>query len=206
MINSKVKFSSSTSKVSIWYKYVSPLELGPGKVYALNKGSEVIDGASLTELIDNVNVWESNNSPSLTVTSMFTSPKKLLDGINSKLLPSIDKVPDLEFVRDLLLSNSAVKVKSSPSISFANNSRLSISSSFIFWFSIVINSGASFPGKIFIEVCLVVVNNPSETVTNIMLDPDWFSFGIKVKVLSWLELPSTGSTEIDSNSEELLFK
>ena len=156
--------------------------------------------------MDNVNIWESNNSPSLTVTSMLTSPKKLFVGINSKLLPSIDKVPDLKFVRDLLFSNSAVKVKSSPSISFANNSRLSISSSLIFWFSIAINSGASFPGKIFIEVCLVVVNNPSETVTNIILDPDWFSLGIKVKVLSWLELPSTGSTEIDSNNEELLFK
>ena len=180
--------------------------LGPGNVYALNKGSEVIVGASLTELMDNVNVWESNNSPSLTVTSMLNSPKKLFVGINSKLLPSIDKVPDLEFVRDLLLSNSAVKVKSSPSISLANNSILNISSSFIYWFSIWDKTGASLPGKIFIEVCLVVVNNPSETVTNIILDPDWFSFGIKVKILSSLESPSTGSTEIDSNNEELLFK
>ena len=149
-------------------------------------------------------VCESDNSPSLTDTLISISPKKFWDGINSNTLFALTvTLPDL-FDRAELIS--AEKDKSSPSTSVANNSNSNVLSSSLIWLEIETNSGASLAGVTVIDVCFVVVNKPSLTVTKIVLLPDWSAFGIIVNVLISSELPSAGSTVIDSNKAELLFK
>ena len=134
------------------------------------------------------------------------SPKKSWDGINSKILSTTVTLPERCPLLNLFELILAANVKSSPSTSLANSSKLNILSSSLFWLEIEINSGASFSGLILIEVCFVVVNKPSLTVINITLLPDWFSFGVNVNVLTSSLLPLIGSTVIDSNKEELLLR
>ena len=149
---------------------------------------------------------ESDNSPSLTDIFISTSPKKSWDGMNSNILLSTVTLPDLLPLFILFELILAENVKSSPSTSLANNSKLNILSSSLFWSEIKTNWGASLAGSTLIEVCLVVVNRPSLTVTNITLLPDWFSFGINVNVRTSSLFPITGSTVIDSNKAELLLR
>ena len=81
----------------------------------------MISGPSLIGKTVNVNVWVSEYSPSLTETSISIEPKKLSDGINVKILSSTDNEPD-RFDNVLLVIIFPEYVKSSLSISFANNS------------------------------------------------------------------------------------
>ena len=106
-------------------------------------------------------ICESDNSPSSTDTFISTFPKKSWDGMNSKILLSTVTLPDLLPLFDLFELILAENVKSSPSTSLANNSKLNILSSSLFWLEIEINSGASLAGSTLIEVCLLSLLNQS---------------------------------------------
>ena len=110
-------------------------------------------------------------------------------------------------IDDLESFKLASKVKSSFSISLANNSYTKVLSSLIFCESIKINSGASLTGDTFKLVCLVVVYTPSVTVTIKILFPYSFSFGLRVNVLVVPLEPVWTSNEIESegNSVGLVF-
>ena len=76
-------------------------------------GADVITGASLTGVTLKVKLPLSVYSPSVTATSIIIEPLKFVSGASVSVLPSISTVP--------LPSILAVYIKSSPSISLADN-------------------------------------------------------------------------------------
>ena len=126
------------------------------------------EGGSLTGLTVKIKFVESVNSPSVTETEISTSPKKSSSGVIVSWSP---------FTIKEVLPSIALNVKSSPSISSADNVIVNDESSLISWFSIVDIIGESLTGfTVIVIIPLSEDKEPSVALNKIISLPlkSWF--------------------------------
>ena len=142
-------------------------------------------GASFTGFTVTVNVVESEYSPSVTSTDKERVPNQSASGITVRLVPSTSTAA--------LPSTDAEKIKSSPSISDADNSRVTLPSSSISWLSTDVIIGASFTGFTVNVNDIESSSSISVTLTETTISPYQSWLGVIVKLV-----PLTKTSELPS--------